>query len=281
VAQIQNQAGAKTVCLIFFLRRERMKKARYIFTVVLLIAALLFSGYQLWRYFSAEKETEEQFGGLTEQISEPPKPNEPEQSDTPPEWTVYDQYGTLFEQNPDMIGWIAIDGTTIDYPVMQTPDNPNFYLKHNFEKQYSDYGVPYAAEGCSIDPQSDNITIFAHHMKSGKMFGILESYKNKAFYLEHPIIRFDTRVGFGTYEIIAVFKVNPADFQYNLFVNAADEAGFDAYVSRCKALSFYDTGMSAAYGDKLISLSTCEYSRQNNRLVVVARKIEEGGTPDG
>jgi sortase B len=260
-----------------------MKKTLYIFAVVILTAAFLFSGYQLWRYFSAEKETEKQFENLTEQIQTPTPPTAPEQSDEapPPEWTVYDQYGTLFEQNSDMIGWITIDGTTINYPVMLRPDRPNYYLKRNFEKAYSDYGGPYAAENCTIDPQSDNITIFGHHMKSGKMFGILESYKSAEFWREHPIISFDTRAGFGSYEIIAVFKVNPSDFQYNEFINAADEAAFDEYLSRCKALSFYDTGKTAAYSDKLISLSTCEYSRTNNRLVVVARKIEEGGAPDG
>lgn len=163
---------------------------------------------------------------------------------------------------------------------MQSPDRPDFYLKHGFDRQYSDYGVPYAAESCSIDPQSDNITIFGHHMKSGKMFGALEDYKSAAFYREHPLMRFDTRAGFGVYEILAVFTVNPADFPYHEFVNAADEAAFIAYIERCKALSFYDTGVTAAYGDKLITLSTCEYTRQGNRLVVVAKRISPSNEPD-
>jgi sortase B len=264
---------------------ERMKKAIIISAAVLLTAAFLFSGYQLWSYYHEEQEAGEAFGGLTEQIAQPPQAVVPlpGQSGEPaaPEWTVYDQYGALFMQNPDMVGWIAIDGTTIDYPVMQTPNNPNFYLKHGFDKAYSDYGVPYAAEACGIDPQSDNITIYGHHMKSGKMFGALESYKDEAFYREHPIIRFDTRAGFGSYEIIAAFKVHPTDFKYNQFISAATQAEFDEYVSRCKALSFYDTGLTAEYGDKLITLSTCEYSQTDNRLVVVARKTEEGGTAHG
>jgi len=257
-----------------------MKKSIYILTAIVLIAILLFSGFQLWQHFTAEKQTEEQFDNLTGQIQTPVLPSllgRPGELPLP-EWTVYDQYGALFEQNPDMIGWIKIDGTTIDYPVMQTPDRPNFYLKHGFDKAYSNYGVPYAAEDCSIDPQSDNITIFGHHMKSGKMFGALDSYKKEAFYREHPSIRFDTRAGFGTYEIIAVFKVNPADFQYNQFVNAAEQAEFDEYVRRAKELSFYDTGATAEYGDKLITLSTCEYSSTNGRLVIVAKEVTEGGS---
>jgi len=115
-----------------------MKKSLLIILIILLSAALLFSGFQLWRHFTAERQTEEQFEELTGQIEQPPVPEQSGES-PPPEWTVYDQYGALFEQNPDMIGWIAIDGTTINYPVMQTPDRPDFYLKHNFEKQYSDY----------------------------------------------------------------------------------------------------------------------------------------------
>lgn len=129
----------------------------------------------------AERETEKKYRHITAQIEQPSAPEQSGESPLP-EWTVYDQYGALFEQNPDMIGWIAIDDTTINYLVMQTPDRPDFYLKHDFEKQCSDYGVPYAAENCVIDPQSDNITIYGHHMKSGKMFGVLEDYKSEAFY---------------------------------------------------------------------------------------------------
>jgi sortase B len=257
-----------------------MKKALFVTAVVVLSAALMFSAVQLWRYFAAEQKAEEQFDVLAEQIKPPPAPGKPTKA-TVFEWTVYDRYGALFEQNPDMIGWIRIEETTVDYPVMQAADRPGFYLSHDFEKRYSDYGVPYVAEGCMIDPQSDNITIFGHHMKSGRMFGALEGYKSKAFYLEHPIIRFDTRAGFGAYEVIAAFRTNPADFPYNTFIDAADSAAFDGYVQRCKALSFYDTGKTAAYGDRLISLSTCEYSRTDSRLVIVACKIEEGGSPDG
>jgi sortase B len=258
-----------------------MRKAIFVAAAVILAAAILLSGYQLWRYYTTEKETAEQFDGLTEQIQTPapagtPGANEPEQPDEPPpEWTVYDQYGMLFDQNPDMTGWIAIDGTTIDYPVMQSKDSLGFYLTHGIDGATSKSGVPYADERCEIHPQSDNIIVYGHHMKSGAMFGALESYKKEAFYREHPVIRFDTRAGFGRYKILAVLAVNPAVFPYHQFVNAADQAEFVEYVRQCKALSFYDTGVTAEYGDKLLTLSTCEYSAQGNRLVVVARKIEE------
>ena len=253
-----------------------MGKVLLLILSIFFLATALFSGHQLWQHFAKEQEVAERFcelsGKKKQQLADAPKQQEKTKPPLSPEWTPYDQYGELFAQNHDMIGWISIDGTRMDYPVMQTTDQPNFYLKHGFDKRYSGYGVPYISEECTIDPQSDNTTIYGHNIKSGKMFGVLEKYKNKAFYHEHPLISFDTRIGFGTYEIIAVFKVHPDDFQYNLFVNASDQVEFDDYVNRCKTLSLYDTEVVACYGDKLISLSTCEYSQPGNRLVVVARK---------
>lgn len=242
--------------------------------IALLTALLLFFGYHLYQYLSTEKQVEKEFEDLVEQVETPQSPDETNQPEEP-EWTVFDQYQALFEQNADMVGWISIEGTTISYPVMHTPDRPDYYLKHNFEKAYSDAGVPYVDNNCSMDPRSDNLIIYGHHMKSGKMFGALESYKKVEFFREHPIIQFDTFTdGFGQYEIFAVFKVNPADFKFHHFINATDEDTFDEYVNRCKSLSFYDTGITPTYGDKLIALSTCEYSREGNRLVVVAKKIQ-------
>jgi sortase B len=114
-----------------------------------------------------------------------------------------------------MVGWIAIDGTGINYPVMQTLDNPEFYLKHNFEKEPSNYGVPFVDAKCDVLYPGDNTLVYGHHMKNGTMFSPLENYKSKTFWQEHRYIRFDTLAGFGTYEIIAAFKVHPDDFRYN------------------------------------------------------------------
>jgi sortase B len=248
---------------------------------VILSAVLLFSGFQLWRHYSAEKEAGKQFESLTEQVQPPtpivsPEPNQSEETENPPsEWTVTDQYGALFEQNHDMVGWIKIDGTTVDYPVMHTPDRPNFYLKRDFDGKASNHGTPYAAEGCAFDPQSDNVIIYAHHMKSGKMFGALEDYKSEAFWREHPTIRFDTKQGFGEYDILAVFRTTPSQFPFHHFISASGQAAFYEYVYLCKEFSYYDTGVGASYGDSLLTLSTCEYTEKDSRLVVVA--VKRGG----
>ena len=195
----------------------------------------------------------------------------------PEELTAFEKYADVYAQNSDLVGWISIPGTRIDYPVMQTKDNPNFYLKHAFDKSYSSYGVPYMQENCDIGI-SDNLVLYGHHMNNGSMFSDLCKYESEDFYQEHKTIRFDTLDSFDEYEVIAAFKTvaySESGFKYYHFVRAEQEEDFDEFIAKCKELALYDTGVSAEYGDKLITLSTCEYSRTNGRMVVVAKLLEE------
>ena len=186
---------------------------------------------------------------------------------------AYEKYGALYEQNIDFVGWIQIDGTNINYPVMQTPDNPDYYLKHSFEKTWSDYGVPYLDEACVIG-QSNNLVIYGHHMSNGSMFCDLELYSDPAFCMDHPVIRFDTLTSFGEYEVIAVFRynTNQETFRYDREVNM-DEGRFSWFIEQVHARELFSTGKDASFGDQLLTLSTCEYTYKNGRLVVVARKV--------
>ncbi len=189
------------------------------------------------------------------------------------EENILTEYGELYLKKHGY-GRLAFHGTTLNYPVMQTPNEPNYYLKRNFEKEYSDLGTPYIQENCNLT-SSDNLVIYGHHIKGGKMFGALEDYKSQSFYEEHKTIQLDTLTQRGEYEIIAVFKTvaySSQGFRYYDFVNAESEDEFNAYIQKCKELALYETGVTAEYGDRLITLSTCEYSAQNGRLVVVAKK---------
>ena len=135
--------------------------------------------------------------------------------------------------------------------------------------------MPYVQENCDI-AESDNLVIYGHHIKGGKMFGALENYKSKSFYEEHKTIHLDTLTEQAEYEIVAVFKTvaySSEGFRYYDFVDAENEEEFNSYVGKCKELALYNTGVTAEYGDRLITLSTCEYSAQNGRLVVVAKKV--------
>lgn len=135
-------------------------------------------------------------------------------------------------------------------------------------------------ENCDVDAPSDNLIIYGHHMNDQSMFAGLMKYQSKSFWENHKTVQFDTLTEKSEYEVVAAFKTvaytdGPESFKYYHFVNAENEDKFNAYISKCKGLAFYDTGVSATYGDKLITLSTCEYSHKNGRMVVVAKKIAE------
>lgn len=189
--------------------------------------------------------------------------------------TILPEYAALYQQNRDLIGWIRIPDTVVDYPVMQTLTGDDYYLDHNFQKEKSSIGVPYVQGNGDVE-MDDNVIIHSHHIRGGQMFGALEQYKSQDFYETHRYIQFDTLTQRGTYEVLAVFKTAADDaaglWCYD-FTFTTSPAVYDAFVAKCKAQALYDTGVTAEYGDRLLTLSTCEYSRKNSRLLVVAKQI--------
>lgn len=261
-----------------------MKKKKII-TIALIAAFSLcavFTGMMAYWQWNDGQQSKDDFSALAELVAE--EPAAPEQTPAPtdePEAEpderelAYEKYKALYEQNNDFVGWITIDGTAINYPVMQSIGSPDYYLKHNFEKAYSDYGVPYVDEACAVG-LSANTVVYGHHMKNGTMFSSLVNYADKAYFDEHPVIRFDTIYGFGEYQVIAAFSLdtNNETFRYNEFADG-NEAQFNEYVAECMARRAYDTGFTSEYGDKLLTLSTCEYTHTNGRFVVVTKLITE------
>lgn len=206
-----------------------------------------------------------------------PRPTDPQTGQTEPiEPQMLPDYAQIYALNSDLVGWITIPGTKVDYPVMQTPAQKDYYLKHNFNKMGSDWGAIYAREECDVFAPSDNVILYGHHMKDGSMFAGLDSYKQESFWREHQTFTFDTLYERHTYQIIAVFKTTASldkGFPYHQFNDAANQQEFDDFVATVKSMAFYDTGLTAEYGDKLLCLSTCEYSQDNGRFVVVAKRI--------
>ena len=189
---------------------------------------------------------------------------------------ILPEYQDAYNQNNDLVGWIRIEGTVIDYPVVQHIEEKDYYLERNFDKEYSKHGCIYVREQCDVFRPSDNLIIYGHYKQDGSMFHDLHGYYKKSFWEEHKLIEFDTIYEHHTYEIIAVFKTDVSSssfYPYHKFNNAGSIAEFNQYVTDVKNMSFYDTGVTAEYGDKLITLSTCEYTLNNGRLVVVAKQI--------
>lgn len=270
-----------------------MKKSKLIIYVLMAVFLVVFCCCATYviHYLTQSREQKELFEELADIVSDirsgertevpnPPAENygvstQPSQNDT--ELTMLPEYAALYEVNSDIVGWIKIDGTVIDYPVMQTPDQVDYYLKRSFYGRASSQGCIYVREECDVLAPSDNLTIYGHHMRDGSMFAALSSYTSSSFWQEHSRIRFDTLYEYHSYQIFAVFETTASEgegFAYHQFVDARNEEEFNAFVAECKALALYETGLTPQYGDKLICLSTCDYSRSNGRLVVAAYRMD-------
>ena len=191
---------------------------------------------------------------------------------------ILDQYKSLYNSNKTLIGWLNIADTIIDYPVMQTDDN-EYYLNHNIQLEEDRNGALFLDSNCDITNPGTNFIIYGHNMKSGKMFGSLDKYADQSFYEKHKEIRFDTLYEEGTYEVMYVFRsrVYQQDeivFKYYQFYDANSEEEFQSYMKEMEALSLYDTGVKAEYGDHLLTLSTCDYEEKDGRFVVVAKRVK-------
>lgn len=261
-----------------------------LFSTVLLISAGFLANYYIEAY--RQQARYDALSELMENASSTPRPTITAEEDLPeptaptlvevtdPETgetvRLLPEFTELYSLNNDIVGWLTIPGTQIDYPVMQTPDSPDYYLKRNFDKESSSRGCLYAREVCDVFAPSDNITIYGHRMRDGSMFARLDQYTKKDFWEENPYIHFDTLTELRTYKVMAVFLTTASageGFPYHTFVDAENAEAFDEFTATCKALALYETGVTAEYGDTFITLSTCEYSQTNGRLVVVAKRI--------
>ncbi len=273
-------------------------KKNLILNILLVIFLVIFlvSGFFLARYFIESRRSQNDFDELAQIVSQAQEPEPSQEAEPAPgeavipqpetvtvtnprtgqQMDILKQYAELFSRNSDLVGWLKLEGTKINYPVMQTPDSKDYYLHRNFDKEYSAHGCFYVQENCDVFAPSDNLTIYGHNMKDGTMMKALHGYEKKSFWENHPVIQFDTLSEHHEYEVFAVFVTSATKgqgFAYNNFVDAGNEAQFEQFVFKCKDLSFYNTGITPQYGDKLITLSTCDYSVSNGRLVVVARQI--------
>ena len=194
-------------------------------------------------------------------------------AETPSEKDFH-RYDALYEQNQDLAGWLAIDGTRINYPVMSTPENPEYYIHREFEKAYSISGTPFLGKGCDMD--SDNIIVYGHNMRNGTMFHDLLAYRDEDYYMEHRTIRFDSVTEPREYEVIGAFYTKAYQtgdnvFRYYDYGGELDEEQFTSYVRQIQKNTLYDSGITPEYGDQLLTLSTCSYHVTDGRFVVVAR----------
>lgn len=233
--------------------RSRRSKVLLVVEIACIIVALVCAGFFVWTLVDRYILPDRDFKALTEQTDrEIPK---------------------LKVLNGDAAGWIYVEDTRIDYPVMYTPDDPEYYLHRNVDGEYSAAGTPFLGEGSDPEnPDTNSLIVYGHHMRDGSMFGQLEKFADKDWAQQHPITYIDES-GTYLYHVIGAWHEDLSHGDYYRYwdnVGALSEEQFDGFVAEVEAHSAYKTDVSAEYGDKLLTLSTCSYGTAEERFVVVA-----------
>ncbi len=256
-------------------KSKHSKQSNRITNIILLLLVIIFLvGISYISYYLYTKNKDKQDNtNILDEVSI----DETQVTETKTERTL--QLEKLQKENADIMAWLEIEGTNINYPVLQT-DNNDYYLKHNYKKEKSSSGSLFLDKDFDLVNGSSNYLIYGHRNKQGLMFEDLIKYAKEDFYKEHNKINFTTNKEDCTYEIMAVFysrvyyKSEKDVFRYYYFVNAENEEEYNEFVNNAKKVSIYNTGVTAEYGDQLLTLSTCEYSQEDGRFVVVAKKVE-------
>lgn len=235
-----------------------MKRIIKISLILLLVGMAVIAAVPFLKEKEAERKSENGFKEIQESVTE--------KKDKTMNVTK------LKGENKDCIGYLEVPETSISYPIMQTRDNPDFYLKHDFNRNYSFYGTPYLSAYCDLK-KSDNLIIYGHNINGGKMFGALEQYREKKFFGRHKKIYFTTDQK-REYEVFAVMSVNIKEFEYWKFVMARDEKDYDEFVEKVLEHGLWNIGEKPKYGEQTLMLSTCDNGKGDDwRIVVVGKKI--------
>ena len=250
---------------------------------LLLSAVVVFCGVQIRQEYSSRRKDIDTFAELAElveikeadgakEIAELRNGEDTDGESNAPALTVRHDIPLLVSQNSDCIGWLSIENTAVDYPVMHTPDRPQKYLRRNFYQQYSDSGVPFLDYRCTRD--SDNLIIFGHNMRNGTMFSALKDYLNDGHPASHSTILLETEDGAHEFKIFAVVTVDKLDAWYS-FIHAETEDDFNDAIQRIIQNAYYTDGDIPEYGDRLLTLSTCYGSTRSSRLIIIIAREEK------
>ncbi len=292
----------------------KMKKVLYWVLVAIFSIVFLVSAFFLGRYVINSIQYRDQLSGLQQmhttpdtrprpslrqptsapdgstpitQPTEPvgptgPDPTAPQRPTTPdllpgPDGMLPELAG-IYEMNKDLVGWIYIEGTNINNPVMQRKSSRDYYLHRDFYKNYDQNGTIYAREACNVFAPTDVVTLYGHSMFNGNMFAHVLKYTKWEFFRDHPLIYFDTLYERHTYQVVCVFRTSGeggVGFPYHLYDDFENVAEFQEFIQGVRGLAIHDSGIPVYYGDKFIQLSTCEdIVIPDGRLVVLAVRVD-------
>lgn len=278
---------------------KKRRTVLYILLIIILICAL----YLIWNEIHSNKKEEEAFDDLKQIVTQEATDKTEEKDavktmkETKPERNIVETNISKFESktedtskeiaelteetehvpernitaltelNKDCIGWVYAVDTYINYPVMHTPEDPEKYLRIDFYEEDSHAGVPFMDYRCTVE--SDNILLYGHNMKTSSMFSQVDNYIKESYRDAHPTIEFETLDGCKRYTVFAAAIVGAADDWYQ-FTDAQTQEEYDEMISYIKSIALYPTNIIPQYGQQLITLSTCDYSKDDARFIVVA-----------
>lgn len=259
------------------MRRKRRLAWLYLIPAAALIAVLVFSSVLALRIYLPQRREQNEFASLRQEIPS----GAPEESTS----AFVNRYESVMEQNGDFACWLKIPDSVIDYPVMKTSeDDPEFYLRRGFDKEYSFAGCLFIGGGCNLD--SDSFIIYGHNMDTATMFGELDLFADPDYALKHRLIYVGTPTEDRVYRVFAAFQTKIYDANANVFkyyerLGSLNEPTYLDTVSNIRSMSMVDLADAPQYPAQLLFLSTCSYHTKNGRFVVAAYRTdvdEPGGS---
>ena len=267
-----------------------MKKKKTVLIILLLLfcGVFVFSGIKLAVELAQRERDDETFDELASLVL---LPEEFEESSFAPETSV-PQYNVdvsngneqsipdstlmvihkrnlqpIIELNGDCVGWIYIEDTLVNYPVMYTPNEPQKYIDKSFDLKSSSYGVPFIEGECT--PNGEHVIIYGHNMKNGSMFAAIKKYRDKDFFESHPIIEYETLEGCKSYRVLAMCEINSKDKWYS-FMDTDNPIDFDAQFARVLRRAVNKSDFAPEKDKQILTLSTCQGGDKDARLVLIA-----------
>ena len=288
-------------------KRPKMSKVTYYALIGIFAAVFVLSGIYLAGYFLETGAAQQDYDALASIYQEgagttrPSATNPPSSAPTetqPP--VMLQELQPIYELNNELVGYLSFpyDDLRLSYPVMQSLWDSDYYLDHDFYKEESIAGCPYVPDDCDVFEPSDKVIIYSHNLRTGGMFNKLTKYKDKSYWESHQTFYFDTLYERHTYQVFAVFKTAGKQFTsdgkvwgypFHRVNDFQTEEEFDQFIADVKGAAFksggykgqtfYDTGITPQYGDKLLCLTTCEYTMKdpdgtiNGRFVILAVRV--------
>ncbi len=264
------EKGGKTLA-----RKKKKGLGKFwIIMLVLCLALTGFAGYQLISIILDYKAGSDEYDDLEQYVTSELAEELLWQAETQGGGGVYTSrinFEELKAINEEVIAWIEIPDTEINYPVLHRENDNAYYLSHTFQNKVNSSGAIFMEAKNSPDFSDYHTIIYGHNMRVGTMFGTLSDYESPTFLATHPIIYIDVEEGLMQYQVFSCYKTTAKSNTYT--IGFQPDQVYADFLSNIKERSMYDTGVDVTIEDKILTLSTCSEGAKGNRFVVHAKRV--------